>query len=148
MRRLCGLILTAALAVSAAGSPTGASAGAASACPAGESAAADTQTGLASWYVPRSLSTRTASGETPARQAFTAAHRTLPLGTVVRVTNLENCRTITVVVNDRGPYARRHRRILDVSKPAARALGIGRKGVVLVRLERHTGPIHVAKVVQ
>ena len=96
-----------------------------------------TQTGLASWYAPTSLSARTASGEPTSRHAFTAAHQSLPLGSVVRVINLENCRAITVTINDRGPHGRSHHRILDLSKPAARALGVRGKGIVRVRLEKY-----------
>lgn len=65
--------------------------------------------------------------------AMTAAHRTLPLGTVVRVTNLENHRSVQVRINDRGPYARG--RILDLSAAAARNLGIKEQGVAEVRIE-------------
>ena len=136
MRILCSLALLMALTASAASASTGVSArGVASACPEGERTPIYTQTGFASWYAPWSLSPRTASGEPASRYAFTAAHRSLPLGTVVRVINLENCRAITVVVNDRGPYARHRHRILDISRPAARALGIERQGIIRVRLE-------------
>jgi rare lipoprotein A len=68
---------------------------------------------------------------------MTAAHRTLPFGTCLRVTNLENGRVVEVRVNDRGPYAAG--RILDVSESAARALGMHGKGVTRVRLERCAG---------
>jgi rare lipoprotein A len=64
---------------------------------------------------------------------LTAAHRTLPLGTRVRVTNLENGRTVQVRVNDRGPYV--GGRILDLSREAARALGMMDQGVVPVRID-------------
>jgi len=66
-----------------------------------------------------------------------AAHRTLPLGTVVRVTNLENGRTVTLRVIDRGPYGRNVRKgaIIDVSKGAARRLRFLRDGLVFVRVE-------------
>ena len=68
---------------------------------------------------------------------LTAAHRTLPFGTCLRVTNLENGRAVDVRVNDRGPYAAG--RILDVSEAAARALGMRDRGVTRVRLERCGG---------
>ena len=68
---------------------------------------------------------------------MTAAHRTLPFGTCLRVTNLENGRAVEVRVNDRGPYAAG--RILDVSETAARALGMHGRGVIRVRLERCPG---------
>jgi rare lipoprotein A len=64
---------------------------------------------------------------------LTAAHRTLPFGTLVRVTNLENGRRVVVVVNDRGPFVRG--RVIDVSVAAARRLGIVRRGLARVRLE-------------
>ena len=64
---------------------------------------------------------------------LTAAHRTLPFGTLVRVTNLANGRRAVVVVNDRGPFVRG--RVIDVSVPAARRLGIVRSGLARVRLE-------------
>jgi len=98
-----------------------------------------TQMGVASWYSPSSLSARTASGERTSHRAMTAAHRSLPFGSVVRVTNLKNCRQVTLVVNDRGPYVPRERqRILDVSRPAALALGMQKNGVVPIRLEAYS----------
>lgn len=97
------------------------------------------QTGEASWYSPSSLSARTASGEPTSRHALTAAHRSLPFGSVVRVTNLRNCREVKVVVNDRGPYVpREHRRVLDVSKRAAVVLGMKKEGVIPIRLEAYS----------
>ena len=94
------------------------------------------QEGLATWYGGRAVGHRTASGEVMARHALTAAHRTLPFGSIVRVTNLENCRAVNVTINDRGPSARRsHGRIIDISKPAALALGITKAGVAKVRIE-------------
>lgn len=108
-------------------------------CPRGNETVVFTQTGLASWYAPRSLRRRTASGERSRANSLTAAHRTLPLGSVVHVVNLENCRSVTVTVNDRGPFGgRRHRaRILDLATPAGLALGMKRAGVAPVRLERY-----------
>jgi rare lipoprotein A len=97
------------------------------------------QTGVASWYSPSSLSSRTANGERTSRRALTAAHRSLPFGSVVRVTNLRNCREVKLVVNDRGPYVpREHRRILDVSNRAALVLGMRKEGVVPIRLEAYS----------
>jgi rare lipoprotein A len=108
-------------------------------CRDGDRRAVYTQTGIASWYSPTSLNARTASGERTSRRALTAAHRNLPFGSVVRVTNLRNCRKVTLVVNDRGPYAPRERqRILDVSKPAALALGMQKEGVIPIRLEAYS----------
>lgn len=88
------------------------------------------QTGIASWYDP---GRRTVQGVAYDSGDLTAAHRTLPFGTRVRVTNLENGRAVTVVVNDRGPFL--PGRIIDVSVPAARRLGIVRSGVARVRVE-------------
>ena len=64
---------------------------------------------------------------------FTAAHKTLPLGTVVKVTNLENGQTAEVRVNDRGPYVKG--RIIDLSRTAGRAIGMREKGTAKVKLE-------------
>jgi rare lipoprotein A len=88
------------------------------------------EVGVASWYDP---GRRTFRGVTYDSGDLTAAHRSLPFGTPVRVTNLENGRRVTVVVNDRGPFVRG--RVIDVSKPAARRLGIVRSGLARVRLE-------------
>ncbi|HZJ55136.1 MAG TPA: septal ring lytic transglycosylase RlpA family protein [Myxococcaceae bacterium] len=93
--------------------------------------------GEASWYGPGLYGRKTASGEVLRPGTLTAAHRTLPFGTCLRVTNLENGRVVEVRVNDRGPYAAG--RILDVSESAARALGMHGKGVTRVRLERCAG---------
>ena len=91
------------------------------------------QTGTASWYGRQFAGRRTASGEIFRPQELTAAHRTLPFGTQVRVVNVDNGRTIDVRINDRGPFA--GHRILDVSEAAARKLGFHRRGLARVRLE-------------
>lgn len=91
------------------------------------------QVGVASWYGPGFHGRRTASGERFDQNDLTAAHRNLPLGSEVRVTNLENGRTVTVEINDRGPYVKN--RVLDLSKAAARRLGIIENGVAKVRIE-------------
>ena len=91
------------------------------------------QAGLASWYGPGLHGRRTASGTVHTGAALTAAHRSLPFGTRVRVTNLNNGRTVVVVVDDRGPFVRG--RVIDLSRAAARRLGMVRDGVVPVRLE-------------
>ena len=99
------------------------------------------QAGLASWYGPGFYSRRTASGTVYTGAALTAAHRSLPFGTVVRVTNLENGRRVTVVIDDRGPFVRG--RVIDLSVTAARRLGMVRDGVVPVRIRvvrRAEGP--------
>jgi rare lipoprotein A len=89
--------------------------------------------GLASYYAREHDGRRTASGETYDMDAMTAAHRTLPFGTRLRVTNLENGRQVVVRVNDRGPF--RRGRIIDVSRAAARELGLIGPGVARVRLD-------------
>jgi rare lipoprotein A len=96
-------------------------------------AAAFRQVGMASWYGPGFHGRKTASGERFDQNDMTAAHRKLPLGTEVKVTNLENGRSITVEINDRGPYAKG--RVLDLSKAAARRLGMVENGVAKVRIE-------------
>jgi peptidoglycan lytic transglycosylase len=93
--------------------------------------------GEASWYGPGLYGRTTASGEVLRPGTFTAAHRTLPFGTCLRVTSLENGRAVEVRVNDRGPFAAG--RILDVSEAAARALGMRAQGVTRVRLDRCAG---------
>ncbi len=91
------------------------------------------ETGIASWYGPQFHNKRTANGEVFDMNAITAAHRTLPLPSVVRVTNLKNGRSIKVIVNDRGPFARG--RIIDVSRRTAQVLGFERMGTAPVRVE-------------
>lgn len=95
--------------------------------------ARDAQTGTAS-YVADTLADRpTASGEPYDPDALTAAHRSYPFGTVVRVTNLANDRHVTLRINDRGPFV--PGRIIDVSKRAANELGFVRAGLAEVRVE-------------
>jgi len=89
--------------------------------------------GLASWYGKRHHGRLTASGVVFNQNALTAAHRTLPFGTRVRVTSLENGRQVVVQITDRGPYW--NRRVIDLSREAAQALGMLTPGVVRVRLE-------------
>jgi rare lipoprotein A len=95
------------------------------------------QHGLASYYGPGFHGERTASGRIFDQREMVAAHRTLPLGTVVRVTNLENDRSVILRVIDRGPYGRNYRKgtIIDVSKGAARHLRFIEDGLVRVRVE-------------
>jgi rare lipoprotein A len=88
--------------------------------------------GMASWYGPKFHGKHTANGERFDQNALTAAHRTLPMPSMVRVTNMENGRTVDLRVNDRGPFARD--RILDVSKRAAELLGFRRNGTARVRV--------------
>ena len=87
-------------------------------------------TGEASWYGRQHHGKRTASGETYDMHKLTAAHRTLPLGTRVRVTNLDNGRVVDVRINDRGPFV--SGRVLDLSYAAAQRLGAVGDGVVPV----------------
>jgi len=92
------------------------------------------QNGLGTWYGSEQHGGPTASGERFNKNAMTAAHRTLPMGTRVRVTNQRNGRSVILRINDRGPYGSK-RRIIDVSEAAARKLGMIDAGVVPVRVE-------------
>ncbi|WP_425340089.1 septal ring lytic transglycosylase RlpA family protein [Onishia taeanensis] len=100
--------------------------------PVGGAGTAGSEIGMASYYADRYHGRTTASGERFDQQALTAAHRTLAFGTRVRVTRLDNGREVTVRINDRGPFVRG--RIIDLSKRAARQLGMVRDGTVKVRL--------------
>lgn len=93
---------------------------------------APVQRGLASWYGPGFHGEPTAQGELFDMHALTAAHRSLPLGTRVRVTNLENGRSVVVRINDRGPYKRGV--IIDLSRRAAGQIGMIRDGRVRVEV--------------
>lgn len=95
--------------------------------------AGDEQTGEASYYADAFVGRSTASGERYDPDAFTAAHRTLPFGTRVRVTRLSTGESVEVRINDRGPFVRR--RIIDLSHSAARALDMMEEGVVAVSVE-------------
>jgi rare lipoprotein A len=88
---------------------------------------------VASWYGPSFHGRRTASGQVFDQERMTAAHKTLPFGTKLRVTNLRNGRSVLVTVNDRGPYTRN--RQLDLSLGAARLLGLVRPGTAPVLIE-------------
>ncbi len=100
--------------------------------PAGEKPAG-VQTGTASWYGHKHQGRRTASGQPFDPRSPTAAHKTLPLGTVVRVTNLKTGQSAKVRVNDRGPYV--PGRIIDLSAAASKALGMTKSGIAPVRIE-------------
>ena len=102
--------------------------------PGGSSGAQVLDQGLASWYGERFHGKRTASGEPFNMQELTAAHRTLPFGTRVRVRNLDNGREVVVRINDRGPF--NGRRVIDLSRAAATALGMVKSGVVKVQVFR------------
>jgi rare lipoprotein A len=94
------------------------------------------QTGQASWYGGRHHGRTTASGEKFDMNKLTAAHRTLPMGTTVRVTNLDNGRSVEVIINDRGPYV--GSRVIDLSREAARRLNMEREGLAPVRIDELT----------
>jgi rare lipoprotein A len=91
------------------------------------------ETGIASWYGKDFHGRRTASGEIFDMHALTAAHRTLPLGTVLRVTNLDNFKSVKLTVNDRGPFT--GNRILEVSYGAARELAFVSQGTARVKID-------------
>ena len=95
--------------------------------------AAPAETGLASYYHGAFHGRRTASGEAFNRYALTAAHKTLPFGTLVRVINLSNERSVVLRVNDRGPLKKN--RVIDVTPRAARELGFLAQGMTRVKLE-------------
>jgi rare lipoprotein A len=91
------------------------------------------ETGIASWYGPNFHGKQTASGEIYDQNSLTAAHPTLPMPTIVRVTNLENGRSIKVRINDRGPFAQG--RIIDLSMRGAELLGFKNQGTAKVRVQ-------------
>ena len=90
-------------------------------------------TGAASYYADKFHGRRTASGENYDKHQLTAAHRTLPFGTRVRVTNKGNGKSVIVRINDRGPFA--GKRVIDLSRAAAQSLGMIRSGVAKVQVE-------------
>lgn len=92
-----------------------------------------TETGIASWYGNPYHGRKTSSGEVFDMNQMTAAHRTLPFGAMVKVTNLENRRTVMVRINDRGPFV--EGRIIDLSRAAAREIGLLGPGLARVRIE-------------
>jgi len=101
--------------------------------PQGSAIEREVQVGFASYYDSRFHGGRTASGERYDEKALTAAHRTLPFGTHVEVTNLSNGKSVVVTITDRGPFTRG--RVIDVSRRAARKLDFLRDGTTRVRLE-------------
>ncbi|HEY9663162.1 MAG TPA: septal ring lytic transglycosylase RlpA family protein, partial [Allocoleopsis sp.] len=90
-------------------------------------------TGMASWYGPGFDGNYSASGEVFNQNALTAAHRTLPFGTLVRVTNLDTGLSVVVRINDRGPFS--YDRVIDLSTAAAQTIGLVQSGVAPVNLE-------------
>lgn len=95
------------------------------------------QTGVASYYAKRATGSITANGERLHHDSMTCAHRTLPFGTRLKVTNLENEKSVIVRVNDRGPYIRG--RIIDLSWGAALRIGMQARGIVKVYVESANG---------
>ncbi|MBL4690684.1 MAG: septal ring lytic transglycosylase RlpA family protein [Rhodospirillales bacterium] len=91
------------------------------------------ETGIASWYGAQFHGRRTANGEIYDMNALTAAHRTLPMPSYVRVTNMENGRSLILKVNDRGPFARN--RVIDISRRGAQLLGFQKAGTARVRVQ-------------
>jgi rare lipoprotein A len=91
------------------------------------------QTGIASWYGPGFVGHATANGEEYDQDALTAAHKTLPMPSLVRVTNLENGRQIQIRINDRGPFV--NDRIIDLSRRGAQLLGMVNNGTAKVRVQ-------------
>jgi rare lipoprotein A len=89
--------------------------------------------GMVSYYSSALIGKKTASGQQYSPFRLTAAHRSLPFGSKVKVTNLKNLRTVVVVINDRGPFVRG--RVLDLSKRAASEIGILSSGIARVRAE-------------
>jgi rare lipoprotein A len=87
----------------------------------------------ASWYGPGFHGQKTANGEVYDQNSFTAAHKSLKFGTLLKITNLKNSKSVVVRINDRGPYI--HGRDLDLSKAAALELGMVRKGVAKIKVE-------------
>lgn len=90
-------------------------------------------TGKASWYSQKFHGKRTASGERYNKGAYTAAHKSLPFGTIVRVTNTANDKKVDVKINDRGPFVKG--RVIDLSQEAFEQIGSVKKGVVPIKIE-------------
>jgi len=97
-----------------------------------------TEVGLASWYGPQTPNRRAADGSVFDTNQLTAAHKTLPFGTIARVTNLSNNQSVVVKITDRGPFV--PGRTLDLSLAAAKSIGVYRMGVAKVRIEAFEPP--------
>ncbi|MGY0615562.1 septal ring lytic transglycosylase RlpA family protein [Vibrio sp. FJH11] len=89
--------------------------------------------GQASWYSPKFHGKRTASGERYNKRAYTAAHKSLPFGTIVRVTNTDNAKKVDVKINDRGPFVKG--RVIDLSQKAFEQIGNIKEGVAPIKIE-------------
>ena len=100
-----------------------------------------TETGLASWYGSPYSNRRSSNGEIYDQDAMTAAHRTLPFNSIVRVTDLKTGQSVLVRITDRGPFV--EGRVLDLSAGAAKALGTYRRGTVMVKLEVLEAPLPI-----
>jgi len=104
------------------------------------------QTGIASWYGPGFHGSATASGDIYNQSDLTAAHQTLPLGTRVLVTNLENGSSTQVTINDRGPFAKG--RVIDLSYAAAQSINMVGPGTALVRVDVIDSPTRIQTIPQ
>jgi rare lipoprotein A len=98
-----------------------------------KSAKGYSETGVASWYGNKFHGRKTASGERYNQNKMTAAHKTLPFGTRVRVKNLDNGKNVVVTINDRGPFKKG--RVIDVSRAAAKKLGMINSGIAKVNIK-------------
>lgn len=98
------------------------------------SASHGSQVGVASWYGKQHQGRKTASGERFSRESFTAAHRSLPIGTKVKVTNLRTQQQVVVTITDRGPYRGGTHRIIDLSEAAAARVGLLQRGTERVQV--------------
>jgi rare lipoprotein A len=98
------------------------------------------EVGLASWYGPPYANRAGADGSIYDQNAMTAAHRTLPMGSIIRVTNLANDQSVFVRITDRGPFV--DNRILDLSLAAAKSIDLYRAGVSKVRVDAYAPPVH------
>lgn len=136
---VCAMALAACAAYAADQAMPAAKAGSPAHAPAKASATGN-ETGLAAVYSDRLNGHRTASGKRYHRNALTAAHKTLPFGTHVKVTNTKNGKSAELVINDRGP--RQTGRVLDISPAAAKALGFSRHGMAEVSVEVIGAPPH------
>jgi len=104
-----------------------------------ESSRSHKKTGLATYYHKKFEGKKTTSGKKYRAEKLTAAHRTLPFGTIVTVTNLSNGKSVDVEVNDRGPFTRKY--IIDISESAAKILGFYKKGQSKVEISYDTSGV-------
>jgi rare lipoprotein A len=102
-----------------------------------------TEEGLASWYGPPYHNRRGANGQIFDQNAFTAAHRTLPMNSLIKVTNLQTAQSVVVRVTDRGPFV--EGRTLDLSVASAKAAGVWRPGLAKVRIDVYQTPLPIAE---